>query len=109
MRKSAELFSPLHFLSSRELRKWSGENNSALLRIKLQQWHLNRQWQAIRAQAAERELSILGDLPFYVSSDSADVWANRHLFSVNQEGVLSEQSGVPPVEHRSVLTTLLLD
>ena len=81
---------------TRELRTWSRENNAALLRKKLQQWHLNRQWQAIRAQAAERKLSILGDLPFYVSSDSADVWANRHLFSVNQEGELSEQSGVPP-------------
>ena len=30
----------------------------------------------------------MGDLPFYVSRDSADVWSNRSLFSVSQNGDL---------------------
>ena len=87
---------PLAQHNQRELKVWSNTNKAALMRIKLQQWYLNQQWQAIRVQASQLGISILGDLPFYVSSDSADVWANRQLFSINERGELSEQSGVPP-------------
>jgi 4-alpha-glucanotransferase len=41
-------------------------------------------------------VQLIGDLPFYVAHDSADVWARRGLFSVRSDGSLSEQSGVPP-------------
>jgi 4-alpha-glucanotransferase len=38
----------------------------------------------------------VGDLPFYVAHDSADVWRRRGLFSLGLDGRLLEQSGVPP-------------
>ena len=41
-------------------------------------------------------VEILGDLPFYVARDSADVWSHRTLFSIAADGCLREQSGVPP-------------
>ena len=65
------------------------------LRIKLQQWHLNRQWQAIRTQAAERGLSILV-IYHSMSVPTVQTSGLTDAFSVNQEGELSEQSGVPP-------------
>lgn len=43
------------------------------------QWHAQQQWAA--ARAALQGIALIGDLPFMVSSDSADVWARQHLFS----------------------------
>ena len=63
---------------------------------KLFQWHLNRQWVRIKKFASEKEIKLIGDLPFYVSKDSVDVWSNKSLFSVSNEGNLIFQSGVPP-------------
>ncbi|MEJ7681168.1 MAG: 4-alpha-glucanotransferase [Segetibacter sp.] len=35
-------------------------------------------------------------MPFYVSYDSADVWAHRDLFSLDKEGNMIGAAGVPP-------------
>ena len=78
------------------LRDWSRDHADDLLRIKLQQWHLDQQWQAVRELARERGVLLFGDLPFYVSADSADVWSHRHLFTIKENGELTTQSGVPP-------------
>ncbi len=78
------------------LKSWSEEHENDLLRIKLQQWHLDRQWQAIRDLARQRGVLLFGDLPFYVSADSSDVWSHRNLFTIKENGELTKQSGVPP-------------
>lgn len=54
------------------------------------------QWTALRRAAAERGLRILGDLPIYVALDSAEVWANRPLFELDEEGRPLVVAGVPP-------------
>lgn len=54
------------------------------------------QWQAVRADAAERGIRILGDIPIYVAPDSADVWLNQDQFLLDDAGGLVMQSGVPP-------------
>ncbi len=41
-------------------------------------------------------LSLMGDLPIYVSADSADVWANRSLFILQEDGSPRLKAGVPP-------------
>ena len=38
----------------------------------------------------------MGDLPIYVALDSADVWANRELFELNEDGRPRVVAGVPP-------------
>ena len=78
------------------MRNWSARHKDKLLRNKLQQWQLNQQWATIRELAKSKEILIFGDLPFYVSADSVDVWSNRNLFSVKENGDLTTQSGVPP-------------
>ena len=35
-------------------------------------------------------------MPIYVGGNSADVWANRHLFELNEECSPDTVSGVPP-------------
>ena len=82
--------------NKRALRDWSEGHEKEILRIKLQQWLLNQQWEAIRELAKNNGIVIFGDLPFYVSADSVDVWSNRNLFTVKEDGELTTQSGVPP-------------
>src|SRR6266511_642967 len=38
------------------------------------------QWGALRQYAAQRSVSIVGDIPIFVALDSADVWSNPELF-----------------------------
>lgn len=55
-----------------------------------------RQWNALRAEAHRRGIRIIGDLPFYVAEDSADVWANPELFLQNEDRRPRIVGGVPP-------------
>ena len=55
-----------------------------------------RQWAAIREAADARGIRILGDVPIYVAGDSADVWANRNLFQLDDNGEPTVVAGVPP-------------
>ena len=54
------------------------------------------QWSRLRETARQRSVRLLGDMPFYVALDSADVWAHRHLFKVDGEGQPTFVAGVPP-------------
>lgn len=55
-----------------------------------------RQWHAVRDAAAARGIRIMGDVPIYVAHDSADVWANRELFQIDDRGEPIVVAGVPP-------------
>lgn len=55
------------------------------------------QWRELRGYAAERGIRILGDMPIYVSYDSADVWSRRELFCLNGRDFRPDKvAGVPP-------------
>ena len=73
----------------KELENWKKNNQKELLGHKLLQWHLDRQWQSIRELAKNLGIYLFGDVPFYVSKDSADVWGNRSLFSILTYGAPS--------------------
>lgn len=60
------------------------------------QWLFMRQWEALRSHARSLNVEILGDLPFYITHDSADVWAHPHLFKLDIDGEPTEIAGVPP-------------
>lgn len=60
------------------------------------QFVFQRQWDELRGYAASKGVSIIGDMPFYVSADSADVWAHREYFSIDDEGNIIDEGGVPP-------------
>ena len=55
-----------------------------------------RQWQSLRNYAAERGIRIIGDIPIFVAYDSADVWVNKELFFLDEEGLPEVVAGVPP-------------
>ena len=56
----------------------------------------DRQWRAMRSYAGERGIKLIGDIPFFVAHDSADVWAHRSCFQLDARGRPSFVSGVPP-------------
>ncbi len=60
------------------------------------EYAFSEQWQEIREYAREKGVMLVGDIPIYVSDDSADVWANKHLFQLSCEGVPTSVAGVPP-------------
>lgn len=55
-----------------------------------------RQWQRLREHAHRRGVQIIGDVPIYVSHDSADVWAHRCWFQLDAAGYPTRVAGVPP-------------
>jgi 4-alpha-glucanotransferase len=67
-----------------------------LTRQKFFQFLFFRQWQALRVYARERHVRIIGDLPIFVAHDSADVWAYRDLFQLDDQGRPKVVAGVPP-------------
>ncbi|MDO9508843.1 MAG: 4-alpha-glucanotransferase, partial [Thermovirgaceae bacterium] len=60
------------------------------------QYVFSGQWERVRGLCAGRGIAIMGDLPVYVSLDSADVWANRRLFDLDESGSPRNVAGVPP-------------
>ena len=55
-----------------------------------------RQWDALKAYANGKGVYIIGDLPIYVSGDSADVWASPDQFQLDENGLPTEVAGCPP-------------
>jgi 4-alpha-glucanotransferase len=68
----------------------------AIERQKYFQWQFVEQWLAVKQYANARGIQIIGDIPIFVSMDSADVWANPHLFHFDQLLRPTVVSGVPP-------------
>lgn len=53
-------------------------------------------WKKTAEHFRRLAISIIGDIPIFVAGDSADVWANRELFFLNDDGTPSVVAGVPP-------------
>jgi len=60
------------------------------------QYEFMKQWNALKDYAHEKGISIIGDMPFYVGLDSADVWWNQESFLLEEDGTPSFVAGVPP-------------
>jgi len=65
-------------------------------RARFAQFVLFRQGARLKAYACARDVSLIGDLPFFVSPDSSDVWANPELFLLDAQRRPRVVAGVPP-------------
>ncbi|MFN0137229.1 MAG: 4-alpha-glucanotransferase [Phycisphaerae bacterium] len=63
---------------------------------KFVQFLYDRQWNALRHYCGICNVGIIGDLPIFVTHDSADVWARRELFLLDRDGRAKLISGCPP-------------
>ncbi len=60
------------------------------------QFFFSEQWTALRAYCTSRDVRVMGDMAIFVSYDSADVWANKELFELDESFKPVAVSGVPP-------------
>ena len=65
-------------------------------RSRFAQFLLFRQGGRLKDYACTKDLRLLGDMPFYVSPDSSDVWAAPQLFRLDERGRPLFIAGVPP-------------
>lgn len=60
------------------------------------QYAFARQWSALHDRCRELGIGLVGDVPFYVPHDSAEVWAHQDLFDLGRRGHPMRVAGVPP-------------
>ena len=64
--------------------------------IKFVQYLFSAQWHKLHRYAREKGIKIIGDMPLFLSGDSADVWAHQDLFDLLPDGTPRSVAGVPP-------------
>jgi len=64
--------------------------------VRLAQFLLSRQGKRLKEHARAKGVRLIGDLPFFVSPDSSDVWANPELFMLDERHRPRFVAGVPP-------------
>jgi len=69
---------------------------SRILYYKMLQYFFFEQWSALKEYANENGIKIIGDLPIYVSADSADVWSSPEQFCLDEDLKPTEVAGCPP-------------
>jgi 4-alpha-glucanotransferase len=63
---------------------------------KFRQFLFFRQWQVLRDYAHQEHVRFIGDMPIFVSADSADVWSRPELFQLDERRRPTFVAGVPP-------------
>lgn len=64
--------------------------------IQFAQFVFFTQWLRLKAYAAAKKVYLFGDIPIFVAYDSADVWAQPHLFKLDDDKNMAVVAGVPP-------------
>ena len=80
----------LRYRDEKTLQKIRSKNKNKIEFYYWLQWQLHEQFTDIKRYARKNKVLLLGDLPFLVSRDSADVWANQDYFKLELE------AGAPP-------------
>ena len=78
------------------VQEWAASHKDGIECQKAIQYFFFTQWKALKAYANGKGISIIGDIPIFVASDSADVWANQKLFQLKADGTPKAVAGVPP-------------
>jgi len=72
------------------------EAKDALDRVRFGQYLAFGQWRSLRRYCREHDVQLIGDLPIYVTQDSADVWSHPELFKLDSAKRPIFVAGVPP-------------
>ncbi len=76
--------------------KWRNRLAEQIGFWKYVQYQFFKQWTSLRQHCHEQGIHIIGDIPVYVAHDSAEVWAHRDLFHLDEQGNPFVVAGVPP-------------
>ncbi|MDD5010580.1 MAG: 4-alpha-glucanotransferase [Phycisphaerae bacterium] len=75
---------------------FSAKSQNDINREKFLQYVFFQQWFDLKKYCNQRGIKIIGDIPFYVASDSADVWENPDIFKLTKSKKPRFIAGVPP-------------
>ena len=78
------------------MKRFVKECREEIARQKWLQYVFFEQWGSLKRYCNDRSIRIIGDIPIYISYDSADVWSNPVLFKLNDRLEPTAVSGVPP-------------
>jgi len=76
--------------------RYGGQLHREIVFHQFGQWQFFRQLGRLKWELSRLDVSLVGDVPIYVTHDSADVWANRRLFKLDETGRPLFVAGVPP-------------
>ena len=63
---------------------------------KFKQFVFFEQWHALKEYANSKNIALFGDIPIFISYDSADVWAQPEIFKLDEDLNMTVVAGVPP-------------
>ena len=81
---------------SREVRTFVASHQEEIFFWIFTQYYFDRHWHRLKTYANDKGIEIIGDLPIYVSEDSADVWKNPELFRLDENLKPITVAGCPP-------------
>ncbi|MCX6151795.1 MAG: 4-alpha-glucanotransferase [Ignavibacteriales bacterium] len=84
------------FRKGNAVNEWKEKLSDEVNFQKFVQFNFFKQWKAVKEFANNKGIKIIGDLPIFIAYDSADLWANKNLFTVDDKGKLQFVAGVPP-------------
>ncbi len=87
---------PLVYREPSALKSWKEKLSDDINFHKFVQFQFYSQWKELKAYANNKGIKIIGDMPIFIAYDSADLWAHKELFTVDNEGNLETVAGVPP-------------
>jgi 4-alpha-glucanotransferase len=78
------------------IKKFVDTHTESISVVKFTQFLFFSQWQKLKEYAQSKQIQLFGDIPIFVAYDSADVWANPHLFKLDEHKQMTVVAGVPP-------------
>jgi len=86
----------LKYRDKTALKKFEKQNELEVKFWQFVQYEAKTEWEELKAYANANGVSIMGDMPLYVSHDSVDVWVNPQLFDLDDDLYPKSVAGVPP-------------
>ncbi len=77
-------------------KKWKKKLSLEVRYYKYLQYIFFKQWFELKEYANSKGIEVIGDTPIFVAYDSADVWADKELFYLDEKGYPTVVAGVPP-------------
>ena len=74
----------------------SKDHGDRIEKLAKDQYYFSVQWNDLKKYCNDLGISLMGDLPMYMAKDSADVWANKEIFRLDEHGAQKVHAGVPP-------------
>lgn len=80
----------------RAIKKFQEDYSDLIRELMYYQFLFFRQWKNLKDYANSLNIKVIGDIPLFISHDSADAWSQSHLFFLDPEGFPTVVAGVPP-------------